>query len=87
MSPRLQVVDEQGTLLRGSGVVDSSFADFNRMRRVGDDDYPVLLFTHTTFTDRAPLVPSSPLFHSLRYAWRAARPTRLTDLHGAFSLL
>ena len=47
------VCDEHGTVLRGEGHVDTErFRAFNRMRHAGQRPYPMLLFTHTTFTDR-----------------------------------
>jgi len=47
------VCDAEGTVLRGEGTIDADrFQAFNRMRHAGSRSYPMLLFTHTTFTDR-----------------------------------
>ena len=60
----LVVTDASGTVLRGEGQVDAErFQAFNRLRNAGCSEeapegaggaprYPMLLFTHTTFTDR-----------------------------------
>ena len=58
----LVVTDASGTVLRGEGQVDAErFQAFNRLRNAGSEApggaggaprYPMLLFTHTTFTDR-----------------------------------
>jgi ribulose-5-phosphate 4-epimerase/fuculose-1-phosphate aldolase len=47
------VVDAKGTILKGEGFVDPErFQAFNQLRHSGNRPYPMLLFTHTTFTDR-----------------------------------
>ena len=33
-------------------MVSANFAEFNSIRHVGGEEYPVVLFTHTTFTDQ-----------------------------------
>jgi ribulose-5-phosphate 4-epimerase/fuculose-1-phosphate aldolase len=51
----LLLVDAEGRVIRGSahGLLNvSSFQMFNRARHVDGDDYPAILFTHTTFTDK-----------------------------------
>jgi ribulose-5-phosphate 4-epimerase/fuculose-1-phosphate aldolase len=49
----LVVTDAQGHVLKGDGHVDAErFRAFNQMRHAGERRYPMLLFTHTTFTDR-----------------------------------
>lgn len=49
------ITDASGTVLRGSHFVDKDrFQAFNKLREAGSGGarYPMLLFTHTTFTDR-----------------------------------
>jgi len=47
------VTDASGQVLRGDGAVDAErFVAFNRIRHAGTRPYPMILFAHSTFTDR-----------------------------------
>ena len=94
----LVVTDASGTVLRGEGQVDAErFQAFNRLRNAGSEApggaggaprYPMLLFTHTTFTDRLAqhgaeirMVSQSAFnFADDAYGTAPARTNRLTPL-------